>query len=323
MDEDRFMSDEAKEYLTPSQQVMVDILEKHRQAELDHHSVDETLATMVADPYLFFAATLGGGAGQSGVRKFYTGMLQQLPKDMEWTPLSRTIGGDQVVLETVLKFTHDIPVEWLFPGVKPTGKRIEIPVVVVFSFHNGKLASERVYWDQAGALVQLGLMAVDKLPVVGPEAAKKLAEVIGEQKARRWYVVQTVELHAPGADVWKVVGGFYNIHKWHPDIKLSEVPPEQTSMSPLRRILTFPGQPKTTEELILMDNANCQYQYKWFAGEWGEKVRDYISTIRVFDSHMGGRCVVQWSSTFYYTEDAVSEFYKRGFRQLERMFPPK
>jgi hypothetical protein len=94
-------------------------------------------------------------------------------------------------------------------------------------------------------------------------------------------------------------------------------------MSPLRRILTFPGQPKTTEELILMDNANHHYQYKWFAGEWGEKVRDYVSTIRVFDSYMGARCIVQWSSTFYYTEDAVSEFYRRGFRSLETMFPPK
>jgi Polyketide cyclase / dehydrase and lipid transport/SnoaL-like polyketide cyclase len=320
--EDRDMQGDASEYLTASQQVMVDILEQHRHAELDNHNVDATLATMVADPYLFFTATLGGGAGQNGVRAFYTAMLRQLPKDMKWTLLSRTVGNDQIVLETILRFTHDISVDWLFPGVQPTGNKVDIPIVIVVSFHNGKVAGERLYWDQAGALLQLGLLAAGDLPVVGADAARKLADVISERMAKRWHVVQTVDLAASSDDVWRVVGGFYNIHLWHPDIALSEVPQHQTSMSPIRRILTFPGQPQTTEELVLMDNVNHQYQYRWFAGEWGERIRDYVSFIRVFDLP-NFRCVVQWSSTFYYVDDALSDFYKRGLRALQALFPPK
>ncbi len=71
----------------------------------------------------------------------------------------------------------------------------------------------------------------------------------GEYK--HWRVVQTVELNASSVDVWQVVGGFFNIHLWHPDIQLTEIPDDQTMVMPIRRVLTFPGQPKTTEELIL------------------------------------------------------------------------
>ena len=138
---------------------------------------------------------------------------------------------------------------------------------------------------------------------------------------RHWRVVQTVELGAPAAEVWKVVGGFFTIHKWHPDIHVTEISPEQTDMPELRRILTFPGQPKTTEELILMDNDNYHYRYKWFQGEWGERVQNYFAEIRVFEIAMGERCIMQWSSTFDFTEDALSEFYWNGFRALQRMFP--
>lgn len=138
-----------------------------------------------------------------------------------------------------------------------------------------------------------------------------------------WHVLQTVELGASAQDVWNVVGGFFNIHEWHPDIELTEILDEQTDMSPLRRLLTFPGQPKTTEELIFMDNEDFRYRYKWHAGEWGEKVQDYVASLRVFDTRMGERCFVQWSSSFRYTEDAVSKFYKNGFRALEEMFPLK
>jgi carboxymethylenebutenolidase len=48
--------------------------------------------------------------------------------------------------------------EWLLPGVPPTGRWMEIPVVVIIAFENGKMKSERIYWDQASVLVQLGLL---------------------------------------------------------------------------------------------------------------------------------------------------------------------
>jgi Polyketide cyclase / dehydrase and lipid transport len=139
--------------------------------------------------------------------------------------------------------------------------------------------------------------------------------------SRDWHIVQTVELGAPATNVWAVVGGFFNIHVWHPDIQLTEFVEDQTKISPIRRLLTFPGQPKTTEQLLLMDNDDFHYRYKWYAGEWGEKVQNYVADIRVFDIDMGIRSIMQWASTFRCTEDAVSEFYQNGFRSLQKRFP--
>lgn len=138
---------------------------------------------------------------------------------------------------------------------------------------------------------------------------------------RPFRVVQCVELGATVPIVWQVVGGFYNIHTWHPDIAKTNVPANQTSMTPLRRELTFPGQLITTEELITQDNASWYYKYKWFAGEWGERVKNYHAELRVVEIEPDRRCLVQWSSTFLYTEDAVSKFYWNGFRELQKRFP--
>src|SRR5438445_7526691 len=138
---------------------------------------------------------------------------------------------------------------------------------------------------------------------------------------RSWRVIQTVELGAPANIVWELIGGFFTIHKWHPDIQRTEILEGQTEISAIRRLLTFPGQSKTTEQLVLMDNENLHYRYKWHAGEWGEKVKNYVADLRVFDIDMGKRSIVQWSSTFSYSEDAVSEFYWNGFRSLQELFP--
>ena len=171
------MGEQSNEDLTPSQQTIVALIEKHRQAELEKRSVDETLATMVADPYIFFVATLVGGDDQKGVRAFYTTMLRQLPEDMEWIPVSRTVGNDKIILEAVLKFTHSVKMDWLLPGVSATAKNVEIPMVIIFNFRDGKIASERIYWDQASTLVQLGLMQPKTFPIVGSESPHKLLQL--------------------------------------------------------------------------------------------------------------------------------------------------
>jgi carboxymethylenebutenolidase len=89
------------------------------------------------------------------------------------TPISRTIGPDQVVDEMVFTFTHTIRMDWMLPGLAPTGKRVEIPLVAIVRFRDGKLAHEHIYWDQASVLVQLGLLDPATLPVAGRETARK------------------------------------------------------------------------------------------------------------------------------------------------------
>jgi carboxymethylenebutenolidase len=64
----------------------------------------------------------------------------------------------------------------MLPGVAPTGKRVEIPLVAIVRFREGKLAHEHIYWDQASVLVQIGLIDPAKLPVAGIESARKVLD---------------------------------------------------------------------------------------------------------------------------------------------------
>jgi carboxymethylenebutenolidase len=64
----------------------------------------------------------------------------------------------------------------MLPGVAPTGKYVEIPLVAIVRFRGDKLYNEHIYWDQASVLVQIGLLDSSRLPVAGVATAKKLVE---------------------------------------------------------------------------------------------------------------------------------------------------
>jgi carboxymethylenebutenolidase len=110
-----------------------------------------------------------GGEGHDELYEFYAQyFLPQIPLDMEMMPVSRTIGQGRLVDEVVARFTHTIPMDWMLPGIPPTGKQVEVGLVVVVQFDGDQLAHEHLYWDQASVLVQLGLLPPGGLPVVGP-----------------------------------------------------------------------------------------------------------------------------------------------------------
>src|SRR6266849_3555829 len=127
--------------LSEKQQQMVALFEKHVGAELAG-DLDTTMATMSADPHLNHVPTMAGGVGQSGVRAFYRDHLvgKFFPPDVKMTNVSRTVGQDQVVDELVISFTHTTPVDWVLPGVPPTGKHVEMAVVVIVGFKDGKIS---------------------------------------------------------------------------------------------------------------------------------------------------------------------------------------
>ncbi len=89
------------------------------------------------------------------------------------TPISRTIGETQLVDEMVVSFTHTVPMAWMLPGIRPTGNRVEVALVVLVGFSGDKIAHEHIYWDQATVLAQLDLIDPGSLPVTGAEAARK------------------------------------------------------------------------------------------------------------------------------------------------------
>ena len=132
---------------------------------------------MVDDAYVNHVPVMTGGYCKTNLRQFYsTHFIPQMPDDTEMTPISRTVGEDRLVEEFVFKFTHDIPMDWMLPGIPPTGKRVEIPFVVVVQFQGDKLAHEHIYWDQASVLVQLGLLEPDYLPITGRDQAAKVID---------------------------------------------------------------------------------------------------------------------------------------------------
>jgi carboxymethylenebutenolidase len=163
--------------LSPVQQGMLETFQQHMTAEMTG-DLDATMATMTDNPHVNHVPVMTGGVGHTGVRHFYSNHLvgKFFPPDAELLPVSRTIGADQLVEEVVLTFTHTRPVDWLLPGVPPTGKRVEMAVVVIIKFTNGKIAHEHIYWDQASVLVQLGLLDPTGLPVSGAESAHKVLD---------------------------------------------------------------------------------------------------------------------------------------------------
>ena len=160
--------------LTPAQETLQQLWEDHVRHEFNTRNHEETLATMVEDAYVNHIPVLTGGVGKDELREFYSKrFIPQMPPDTEMAAISRTIGNDQLVDEMVFKFTHTIRMDWMLPGIAPTGKRVEVPLVAIVRFREGKLAHEHIYWDQASVLVQLGLLDPSTLPVAGVESARK------------------------------------------------------------------------------------------------------------------------------------------------------
>jgi len=153
---------------------LVRLWEEHLKYEFETKHPDDTIATMVEDAYVNHIPVMTGGRGRADLRAFYaTHFIPKMPPDMAMTPVSRTIGHDQLVDEMVINFTHTIEMDWMLPGIAPTGRRVEVPLVVVVRFRDGKLAHEHIYWDQASVLAQIGLIDAGKLPVGGVASAKK------------------------------------------------------------------------------------------------------------------------------------------------------
>lgn len=154
-----------------------DLWEEHIRHEFDTRDVPATMATMVPEPYVNHIPTMTGGVGYRELARFYRyHFVHGNPKDMALTPISRTVGASQIVDEFIMSFTHDQEIDWLLPGVAPTGRFVEIPMLGVVKFRGPKLYHEHIYWDQASVLVQIGLLDPEGLPVAGAETAHKLLD---------------------------------------------------------------------------------------------------------------------------------------------------
>ena len=151
--------------------------DKHCEYEFGTRDVAATMATMVAEPYVNHIPTMTGGVGYKELSRFYQHhFVNSNPPDTRLVPLSRTVGATQIVDELLFCFTHTTEIDWMLPGVAPTGKPVEIPLVAIVKFRGDKLYHEHISWDQASVLVQVGLLDPKGLPTAGRETAAKLLD---------------------------------------------------------------------------------------------------------------------------------------------------
>jgi carboxymethylenebutenolidase len=154
---------------------LTQLWEEHTKYEFATRDTESTLATMVDDAYVNHVPVLTGGSGKPALREFYShDFIPAMPPDTTLTPVSRTVGTDQLVDEMIFSFTHTQEMPWMLPGIAPTHRHVEVALVAIVRFRDGKLAHEHIYWDQASVLKQIGLLTDVQLPVCGAESARKV-----------------------------------------------------------------------------------------------------------------------------------------------------
>ena len=143
----------------PARQMQLSQWHRHTYAEFELRDADAALETMTDNPHVFCVPSGRGGTGKEGVHQFYANQfLSSIPPDLELLPISEIFAETHVVAEYVMRFTHTLQMDWMLPGVSPTGRRAELLLVTIIRFENSNIASEHVYWDAAALLFQLRLI---------------------------------------------------------------------------------------------------------------------------------------------------------------------
>ncbi len=160
-----------------TQRNLSELWQEHTAHEFSTRDTEATLATMVENAYVNHVPVMTGGYGKEALRGFYSrDFIPKMPPDTTLTPVSRTVGTDQLVDEMIFSFTHSEEMPWMLPGVPPTNKRVQVPLVAVVRFRDGKLAHEHIYWDQGSVVKQIGLISDASLPIFGAETAQKVID---------------------------------------------------------------------------------------------------------------------------------------------------
>ena len=134
------------------------------------------METMVDNSHILNIGSGRGGLGKDEVRMFDARDLieQFFPEVATFTMISRTVNNERIVEKLVIRCTHSTTMDHLLPGVKPTGKPLEIALVVIAGVKDDKISYEYIYWDQAALLAQLRMLDPSGLPIVTDSARQLL-----------------------------------------------------------------------------------------------------------------------------------------------------
>jgi steroid delta-isomerase-like uncharacterized protein len=128
------------------------LVREHMESE-NTHDFDVTLATFADHPRYEIIPTGEVYDGPEEVMRYYQETRAAFP-DQRNELISLHHADDAVIVEFWLRGTH----EGEFRGVPPTGKPFEQRMAAFFLFEGERLVNERVYFDAAGLLAQLGLL---------------------------------------------------------------------------------------------------------------------------------------------------------------------
>ena len=127
------------------------LVEEHCQAEMDL-DLDRTLATLNDAPD--FKINNGEFSGRESVRAFYADLFTGFP-DLHLEITRRYVSDEAIIVEATFSGTH----KNLFNGIPATGRRVQFPHCTIFPFdENDRITGERVYFDNALVLRQLGVL---------------------------------------------------------------------------------------------------------------------------------------------------------------------
>jgi steroid delta-isomerase-like uncharacterized protein len=125
------------------------IVAEHLAAE-NRHDVEAAIATFHRARYEVNGET---SDGESAVRDLLHELMTGFP-DFHATSGKLHHADDAVIGEGRATGTH----EGTFAGIPATGRRVEYPLVAIFEFEEDRLVCEKVYFDVATILAQLGVL---------------------------------------------------------------------------------------------------------------------------------------------------------------------
>ncbi len=128
------------------------LVEEHVRSE-NQHDLEAVLATFGGSARYDDEPWDDHRQGLDGVRSYYTELMQALP-DLAIDIRRRHMSGDAIILEVVISGTHG----GAWRGLPATRRHLEFSLCAVYTFDgDDRLAGERIYYDRATVLRQLGI----------------------------------------------------------------------------------------------------------------------------------------------------------------------
>lgn len=128
-------------------------VEEHIRCE-NVHDIDALMKTFSAEPYYEDEPWDDHRVGRDAVRNYYEQLFRAAP-DLSIEVRRWHVADDAIILECQIGGTHQGP----WRGLPPTGRKVSFPLCAVYAFAEGaELAGERIYYDRATVLEQLGVL---------------------------------------------------------------------------------------------------------------------------------------------------------------------